>query len=136
MIVIDASATVALLLDEDAKFPKIGSLSELAAEPLAAPSHWPAEVGNALVSNVRRRRLARDEISRFMERIEGLGVAVLPPPNLAETAIIADQALELGLTFYDAVYIRLALTRGASLLTLDNQMRRVAEHLNIPLLPS
>jgi predicted nucleic acid-binding protein len=136
LIVIDASATVALLLDEDAKFPKIGLLSELAEDLFAAPSHWAVEVGNALVSNVRRRRLARDEIPWFMQRIERLAVDVLPPPSFAETAIIADQALELGLTFYDAGYIRVALTRDASLLTLDDQMRHAAERLNIPLLPS
>jgi predicted nucleic acid-binding protein len=135
LIIIDASATVALLLDEDAKFPNIGSLSELAEDSLAAPSHWTAEVGNALVSNVRRRRLKRQEISWFVKRIERLGVEVFPPPNLAETALIADQALDLGLTFYDAVYIRMALTREASLLTLDDKMRLAAERLNIPLLP-
>lgn len=136
MIIIDASATVALLLDEDAEFPKIGSLSELAEDPLAAPSHWPAEVGNSLVTNVRRRRLARGEISRLLERVEGLGVEILPPPTLAETALIANQALDLGLTFYDTAYVRMALTREASLLTLDGEMRLAAERLNIPLLPS
>jgi len=136
LIVIDASAAVALLLDEDAKFPNIGSLSELAEDSLAAPSHWPAELGNALVSNVRRRRLARDEIARLMDQIERMGVEILPPPSPAETALIAEQALDLGLTFYDAAYIRLALTSGASLLTLDHQMRDVAEQLEIPMLPS
>ena len=136
MIVIDASATVALLLDEDAKFPNIGSLSELTADSLAAPSHWAVEIGNALVSNVRRRRLGRDDISWFMRRIEKLRVEVVPPPSLTETALIADQALELGLTFYDAAYIRMALTREAVLLTLDDQMRLAAERLKIPLLPS
>ena len=136
MIVIDASAAVALLLDEDAKFPNIGSLSELAEDSLAAPSHWPAELGNALLSNVRRRRLARDEIARLMDQIERMGVEILPPPSPAETALIAEQALDLGLTFYDAAYIRLALTSGASLLTLDRQMRDVAEQLEIPMLPS
>lgn len=136
MIVIDASAAVALLLDEDAKFPNIGSLSELAEDPLAAPSHWPAELGNALVSNVRRRRLARGEIARLMDQIERMGVEILPPPNPAETALIAEQALDLGLAFYDTAYIRLALCRGASLLTLDGQMRDVAKQLEIPLLPS
>ena len=134
MIVIDASATVALLLDEDAKFPKVGSLSKL-EDSLIAPSHWVAEVGNSLVSNVRRHRLARDEISWFIDRIERLEVQVLPPPSLGEAAFIADQALTLGLTFYDAAYIRMALTRDASLLTLDDEMRLAAERLNIPLLP-
>jgi predicted nucleic acid-binding protein len=135
LIVIDASATVALLLDEDTKFPNIGSLAELAEDPLAAPSHWAAEVGNALVSNVRRRRLRHHDISWFVERIERFGIEILPPPSLAETALIADQALDLGLAFYDAVYIRMALTREASLLTLDDKMRLAAKRLNIPLLP-
>src|SRR6185312_2522199 len=84
---------------EGAKFPNIGSLSELAEDSLAAPSHWPAELGNALVSNVRRRRLARDEIARLMDQIERMGVEILPPPSPAETALIAEQALDLGLTF-------------------------------------
>ena len=71
-----------------------------------------------------------------MDQIERMGVEILPPPSPAETALIAEQALDLGLTFYDAAYIRLALTSGASLLTLDRQMRDVAEQLEIPMLPS
>ena len=135
MIVIDASATIALLLNEDNKFVDLDALSGLADETLAAPSHWTAEVGNALVNNVRRRRLERIEIPWFIQRLERLGIEVAPAPSLAETALIADQAVELGLTFYDAAYVHMALTGQASLFTLDGKMRDVAAGVSIPILP-
>ena len=135
MIVIDASATIAFLLNEDAMFVDLDSLSGLNDEPLVVPSHWTAEVGNALVSNVRRGRLDRAEIPLFIHGLERLDVEIVVPPNLAETALIADQALKVGLTYYDAAYVHLALTRQASLFTLDGKIRDVATQMSVPILP-
>ncbi len=135
MIVIDASATIALLLNEDTEFSNIRALSTLANEPLIAPSHWGAEIGNALVNNVRRHRLDRAEIPSFIERLEELGIEVDTPPTFADIATIAKQAIEAGLTFYDAAYVHAARSRQASLFTLDRKMREVATTLKVPLLP-
>lgn len=135
MIVIDASATIAFLLNEDARFVDFDSLSGLNDEPLVVPSHWTAEVGNALVSNVRRRRLERAEIPWFIDRLERLNIEIVAPPSLAETAHIADQALKMGLTYYDAAYVHMALTRQASLFTLDGKMREAAVRMNVSILP-
>ena len=135
MIVIDASATVALLLNEDRAFENSDRLFAIADEPVIAPSHWPAEVGNALVTNLRRGRLTHDQLAIMADQLERLEIRVDRPPTIAEMAEVARRAGEWNLTYYDAAYLQMAQANSASLLTLDQQMRLAATRLNIPLLP-
>lgn len=135
MIVIDASATIALLLNEDDELAKTERLFALINEPTVASSHWAAEVGNALVINVRRRRLDSTQFDQMTERLSTLGITVEPPPSFPEIAVIAHQAIETGLTYYDVAYVHKALVKQASLFTFDRRMREAAMRLNIPVLP-
>ena len=135
MIVIDASAAIALLLTEDSKLASVDQLLALAVEPLVAPSHWAAEVGNALVINVRRRRLEPAQFALMIGRLAALGIEIAPPPSYAEIAMNAQYAIETGLTYYDSAYIQMAMTKQAALFTLDGKMREVAARVNIPVLP-
>lgn len=132
---IDASATIALLLNEDSELATIDRLAGLISGPVIAPSHWAAEVGNALVINVRRRRLDPQQFAPMIDRLANLGIELAPPPSFGEIALIARQAHEAGLTYYDSAYVHLALTRQASLFTFDREMRHVAAQMNIPVLP-
>ena len=135
MIVIDASATIALLLNEDAVLEPNTQIAALAEETVIAPSHWAAEVGNALVINVRRRRLEATQLDLMIDRLETLGIKPEPPPSFAELAAIARQAIKLGLTYYDAAYVHKAQSRHATLFTFDRRMREVGMRLNIPVMP-
>ena len=133
MIVIDASATVALLLNESGVLSTSDRLKELNEEPLIVPSHWAAEVGNALVINVRRRRIEASDIEGIIDRLLRLGVQIESAPSFSDMATIARQAAEIGLTYYDAAYVHTAQTQQARLLTLDERMRNAAARLDIPL---
>jgi len=136
LIVIDASATVALLLNEDRAFEGGERLSVLVDEPMTAPSHWPAEVGNALVTNLRRGRLNLDQLGEMADQLARLEIRIDPPPTIAEMAEIARRADEWKLTYYDAAYLQAAQFNDASLFTFDAQMRVIAAQLDIPLLPA
>ncbi len=136
MIVIDASATIALLLNEDAAFGYGERIFTLPDEPLIAPCHWAAEVGNALVMNVRRGRLDTAQFDRIMTQLDRLKVKLEPPPRSTEMAAIAFQAVKTGLTYYDAAYVEKAQSRQASLFTFDQKMRDAASRFDIPLLPA
>lgn len=136
MIVIDASATIALILNEDAAATSEQTFRRLAGDDVVVPSHWIAEVGNALVTNVRRRRLDRQQFEFITTTLEQMKVRVEPPPTFVEMISIAERAIDLGLTYYDAAYVDKARSRQASLFTFDEKMRQVAFRLNIPLLPS
>jgi predicted nucleic acid-binding protein len=135
LIVIDASATIALLLNEDRIFENSERLFDSLDEPVIAPNHWVAEVGNALVINVRRGRVALDQFSYMVEQLVRLEIRVNATPTYEEMAAIAGQASEWNLTYYDAAYVHAALASDASLLTLDRKMRLAASQLNVRLLP-
>jgi predicted nucleic acid-binding protein len=136
LIVIDASATVALLLNEDRAVENSAPFFALVDEPLMAPSHWPAEVGNALVTNLRRGRLNADQLGEMAGQLERLEIRIDAPPTIETIATIARRAHEWALTYYDAAYIYGAQLHDASLFTFDEQMRSIAARLNIPLLPA
>jgi predicted nucleic acid-binding protein len=133
LIVIDASATVALLLTESEAFSTSPTLNKLYEEPLHVPSHWAAEVGNALVINIRRRRVEASAIDDIIDRLHRLGVQIEPSPSFNDVAAIARQAVDMGLTYYDAAYVHIAQMRQARLLTLDRKMRDAALRLGIAL---
>lgn len=135
MIVIDASATIALVMNEDSVAAPESIFLTLAKDAVITPSHWLAEIGNAFVSNVRRRRLDRRQFEFVTFKLETMNVRVEPPPTLREMAIIAEMAIDLGLTYYDAAYVDKAHSFEASLFTFDEEMRNAAARLNIPLLP-
>jgi predicted nucleic acid-binding protein len=135
LIVIDASATVALLLNEDHIFENSERLFDNLDEPVIAPNHWVAEVGNALVINVRRGRVAVDQFAYMVEQLVRLEIRVNATPTYEEMTVIAGHATEWNLTYYDAAYVHAALGSDASLLTLDRKMRLAASQLNVRLLP-
>lgn len=135
MIVIDASAAIALVLNEDTGETKLESIKVLANDTVVAPSHWAAEVGNSLVTNVRRRRIDPRHLSTVIAKLEGLEVMVEAPPAFQQMTTIAEMAIQLGLTFYDAAYVATAQVRRASLFSLDPKMRAAAVGLAIPVLP-
>jgi predicted nucleic acid-binding protein len=133
LIVIDASATIALLLNENDVLSTSDHLYRLGKEQIIAPSHWTAEVGNSLVTNVRRGRLDASEIDQMIERLDRFGIQPDPPPAFDEIAAIAHRAMSSGLTYCDAAYVHTAQRHQAMLLTLDRKMRDVATALNIAL---
>lgn len=135
MIVIDASATIALVLNEDIVAGTVEHFRTLAKDDVIAPSHWAAEVGNALVMNVRRRRIERRHLEFMTARLEDLRIQIEPPPTYIEMTSIAETAIDSGLTYYDAAYVDKAQSRQASLFTFDRKMRDAAKRLNIPILP-
>ena len=136
MIVIDASATIALVLNEDTAAATIENFRTLANDNVIAPSHWAAEVGNALVMNVKRRRLDRRQLEYVTAQLEKLRIQIEPPPSFVEMMSIAERAIDTGLTYYDAAYVDKAQSRQASLFTFDQKMRDAASRLDIRLLPS
>jgi predicted nucleic acid-binding protein len=136
LIVIDASATVALILNEDAAATNEQTFRKLGADEVLVPSHWIAEVGNALIINIRRQRLNRGQFEFVTATLEQMKIRVEPPPTYGEMIGIVEQASNLGLTYYDAAYVEKARAYEASLFTFDEKMRQVATRLNISLLPS
>jgi predicted nucleic acid-binding protein len=118
MIVLDASAAVALLVDVGPD----GTWAEqvLAEEQIAAPHLMPVEAANIL-----RRAAARGEISADVAALAHADLLALPV-DLFPYEPFAPRVWELreNLTAYDAWYVALAEALSAKLATLDGALSR------------
>ena len=92
-----------------------------------APDILPYEIGNALSSMVKRKRLTRNEALSAQKRTSLIPVRLV--------SIDIHQALKLAFDFniyaYDAYFLQCAKSLSRPLLTLDKRMKQVAVKLNI-----
>jgi len=136
LIVVDASLMVAWLLDEPA-MPLGLELDKLfERKTLVVPGHWSAEICNALVTNIRRKRVAQSDVDALVDQCFALNILVEPPVPIAQIGPLARLAAAQNLTACDAAYIHIAIERSIPLGTLDNEMRVAAQRLGINVLPS
>jgi predicted nucleic acid-binding protein len=124
VIVLDASATVDLLLGLQPHARTIARLVARAAHDISAPHLLDVEVTQVLRRQLRARRLdpaiAEDALA---------DLADLPLTRYAH-GMLLPRALELrdNLTIYDGVYVALAESLGATLVTRDASLARAPGH--------
>ncbi|MBI4275381.1 MAG: type II toxin-antitoxin system VapC family toxin [Rhizobiales bacterium] len=135
MIVLDASIMVAWLLNEPAQASRPQLTSILSQETMLVPAHWSAEIGNALLVNCRRGRITMSEIQIMLEDLATFAISPQPAIETEHFGSIIRFAENHGLTFYDAIYVKLADETGSSLATLDDDMRVAAKNLGVAVLP-
>jgi predicted nucleic acid-binding protein len=126
MFVLDCSMTMAWAFHDETTSGILDVLDLAAQEDCAAPSVWPLEVCNAVLTAQRRGRFTREDVPKFLDLVAGLRVSV---DDLALRRAI-DQVLPLAarhaLSSYDAAYLELALRKNAPLATLDAGLARAA----------
>lgn len=120
-VVVDAAAVVDLICDFPAAEPYRAALASATA--VAAPAHLDAEVLSALGRLQRAGRL-----TRATERVDALaafGARRWPlPPLLAPAWALVDQ-----IATRDALYVALAASLDAVLVTTDGRLRRAAAEI-------
>lgn len=119
MVVVDTSVILAVLLNEPTRDD---ILRQTRGRRLLVAGSLEWEVGNALVSLVRRRRANSADIARAWRSFRRIPVAVAECDLAASLRL----ATETGLYAYDAYVIETARTAGVPLLTLDDRQRGVA----------
>lgn len=125
--VIDASATLPWCFADEATQATNALLTRLrTGDEAIAPAHWPAEVANALLVAVRRRRISSQDANQFIEDLDVLPIRVDSTSNSLLRATVFPLAEQYNLTIYDAVYLELALREGLPLATLDDDLRKAA----------
>ena len=118
-IVVDASVVIAVIANEAGK----GALVEMTREAdLIAPAsvHW--EIGNAFSAMLRRQRISIGESLRAIQIYKQIPIRLVD----IELEAALELAAELNIYAYDAYLIRCALKYRAPLLTLDQQLARLA----------
>lgn len=129
MIVLDASATAALLLPDENSETRERLYSALSSGAITPP-HFRAEITSMILKAWRRGRLspqARTEaIALAADVMEKIDSDFSPP--FGSVLYLAEQH---GLSAYDARYLWLAIEEGAPLLTTDGPLYRVARKLGV-----
>jgi len=135
LIVVDASLMVAWLLQEDDVLIVPEVCQSLPEQDIFVPSHWPIEVANALLTNVRRRRITIDKVDSILDALGIFRIMIDTPITIDQMSDLTHFAASQKLTVYDASYVHLAFEENAPLATLDQDMRQAARQLNIALVP-
>lgn len=133
--VLDSSVALAWLLPDERGGAADALLDRISAAAPVAPSIWPLEMGNALLTARRRERLTDRDVERLLEVLQTLPVEIdLEPSNRSLPAVVA-LSRAYGLTSYDAAYLELARRRTLPLATLDARLAAACKQAGIMVLP-
>lgn len=124
--VLDASLALQWFLeDETNREYSLKVLAGLSQAPATAPALWFYEVGNALVTACRRKRITPQQVDAFLSRLSKLPIeaAAVGSLNMFELPAFA---LKYNLTNYDAAYLYVAVRLELPLATSDNALRLAA----------
>ena len=126
-LIVDTNVLLAVVLDEPEK-PGLIHLTKGAR--LAAPAVLPYEIGNALSALVKRHRLTINQAMQAWHLAKTIHVELLD--------IDIAEALKLALSHqiyaYDAYFLQAAMGFRCPMITLDQNMSRVAGKLNLRVL--
>lgn len=129
-VVIDASVTLSWCFEDETSDASDVLFASVARSGAIVPQLWVYEVGNVLALAQRRGRITEAETQRCFGMLARLALDRVETPRPAELAAIAAAH---ALTAYDAAYLHAAMTRGASLATLDAQLAAAATSAGVRL---
>jgi len=132
--VVDASVALAWCFEDESTPYTQRVLQRLLREEGVVPPIWPFEVGNALASALRARRMRPADVDKFLALLESFPLAVEPREPARVFKRVLPLALEHGISCYDASYLELALHLGLPLATLDKLLQRAASRAGAALL--
>jgi predicted nucleic acid-binding protein len=124
VVVMDASASLALALSEDRGLEVEDVLADIIArngQVLVPPLFW-YEVMNGLLMAVRRGRISSEDLRAIEADFYRLPLSPDQTPSAFIRQRIRELALGHHLTFYDASYLELALRYTVPLLTMDGHL--------------
>ncbi len=134
--VLDCSVAATWLFGDQATPETDALLDRLKQEDAFVPGIWHLEIGNFLVRAERMKRIAKAEVTAYLNLLRRLAVvtdAETDERALRETLVLAR---ECGLSTYDAAYLELAIRRGAPLASLDRALVLAARRMQVETIPA
>lgn len=122
-IVVDASVTVSWLLDDESNLLADAAMRHVDRDGGIVPQIWHYEVHNSLLIAERRGRNSSNATQDGLARLPGLRITSDQEADFQATLELARRHR---LSFYDALYLELALRRNLLLATLDRALARAA----------
>ena len=126
-VVIDASALLAVLLDEPEREMIVESTK---GASLVAPASLVYEVSNALSSLMRRQSLSIAESITVYHAFVRISIRLIEPDMQAAILVSGEESIYA----YDAYFIVCAERMGIPLLTLDRKLANIARKRGVRLL--
>lgn len=129
MKVLDASMALAWLFPrQDAAEAALAeqALDELDSEEFLVPTIWYGEVANAILRGERKGFVTPSQTASFLAELDLADIETeTDSPKLRQSVVLA-LARSHGLTAYDAMYLELAVRRGAPLATFEQKLAEAA----------
>lgn len=125
-LVLDASAVVDLLIQTDRGLQLDYGLAQRADEEMLTVAHLDAEVLSALARGHRAGQLEAKEVTTALR---DLGDMVLTRMPIGTDLLEVAWQLRHNVYAKDALYVALAQTMGAELVTTDERLARAVPHL-------
>jgi predicted nucleic acid-binding protein len=128
-IVLDASTTLAWAFDDESGNYIEDVLQFVVENHAVVPALWNYEIANGVLVGLRRERLSVDEAVTFARDLAAMDIRV--DSVQCEPMTLLAEAVDSGLTAYDASYLMLARTTGLPLATRDKALIRAARHSGV-----
>lgn len=136
-LVLDCSVAVAWCFEDEATADLDALLDRVQHEGAVVPPLWISEVANVLLMACRRGRIDRETVP---ERLAQLDMLPMDTDGVGSGTAWRNGVLTLAdaemLTFYDAVYLELAIRRGLPLASSDAALRRAARRRGVIVVPA
>jgi predicted nucleic acid-binding protein len=132
--ILDASVALSWCFADEATPTSKHLLRQLETSIAHVPAVWRLEVGNALLSAIRRQRLTPADATEFLFLVDQLNIEIdLAMSERANHEIFfLAQAQEL--TTYDAAYLDLAMRRALPLATRDHALIAAAKRVGVDII--
>jgi predicted nucleic acid-binding protein len=136
-LVLDCSVAVAWCFEDEATEALDALLDRVQTDGAVVPSWWMLEVANVLLMAARRGRIAREAVQERLALLDMLAIETdvegVGPVWRSTVLTLAQTEM---LTFYDAVYLELAIRRGLPLASSDKALRRAATQRGVAVVPA
>jgi len=125
-VTIDASVALAWCYPDEQSRYSYAVLESLGTSPALVPSLWPLEIANGLLVGERRLRLARSDVTPFLELLNALPIEIDDQTAARALTHTLTLACTHSLSAYDAAYLELSMREGLALATLDQRLKKAA----------
>jgi predicted nucleic acid-binding protein len=130
-LVIDASVALCWFFADEKNNDSDQILAEVYRSGAIVPALWPIEVANALTMGLRRKRLSEEDWFKSISTPAALPVTVEPLDHPAALVALPPLVKRHHLTFYDALYLELAMRLKFSLASFDKDLLAAARAENL-----
>lgn len=133
--VLDCSAAIAFLFEDEASPAADALLDRLQEDKAAVPALWRLELGNVLAGAERAGRISEPQLTAYLEIVRELPIVTDTATDERALREVLALARKEGLTTYDAAYLELSLRLNVPLATKDVPLVSAAQRLGVDIIP-